>query len=79
MFMAKLLFDATELESFCVQPNKVTRNCVQKPCLFECFFQQHILANLDFSLYFFWKTTIGTIWTPQTIRTWLWLIVCQGM
>jgi len=32
--MARVLFGATELESSGVQPCKVTRNWVQKPCLF---------------------------------------------
>ena len=46
--MARLLFDATELESFWIQPSKVIGTCVQKPCLFECPFSTTYFSKSGF-------------------------------
>jgi len=64
---------------FGVQPSIFTRNWAKKAYLFHCRLQHYVCANLDFPLYFIWKTSIGIVWNHRTICAWLWANVCQGM
>jgi len=58
--MAGLMFDATELESFWGPTSKVTRNCVQTPCLFEC-----LCNNMFVEMWIFlFKCFEKHIWEP---------------
>jgi len=61
----RLLFDATEREDFWCSAMHIT-------CLFQCPFQQHIFANLDFHRYFIWKKYRSRLNTRASC-TWFWV------
>ena len=56
--MARLLFDATELESFWCSTRQSYQNCVQEPCLFQC--PTYLCESA-----LIWKASIKTIWAPR--------------
>ena len=76
--MARLFFDATEIKSlWCSTLQSYQRLSIKTPSILVSFITY--LGDGVFPLNFIWKTIIRTVWTPRTICTWHWVIVCQGL